>query len=191
MAHINLLPWREKLRKERQQQLGIAAGLALVVTAGLMGLVHLHIEGMIEHQQGRNMFLRQEITKMDALIKQIDELEKTKARLIARMQIIQQLQESRPLVVHLFDELVSTTPEGTYLKGLAQAGSAVTIEGFAQSNTRVSAFMRNIEASEWLQDPVLQVIDSTGSAKVKQAHFTLTAQLSAGEPEQAAAQGGR
>ena len=193
MARINLLPWRAKLRKERQRDFGIATVVALVVTAGLMGLVHLQIEAMIEYQQGRNTFMRQEITKMDVLIKQIDELEKTKARLIARMEIIQRLQQSRPLVVRMFDELVSVTPEGTYLASLSQTRNTLTIEGYAQSNTRVSAMMRNIEASEWLEEPLLNVIDNTGKGQGTGARFNLTAKLVSGEveppPQAAAAKG--
>jgi len=174
MARINLLPWRETLRKERQRDFGIAVAIALVFTAGLLALVYLQVEAMIEYQKGRNDFLRQEISKVDAKIKQIEELEKTKQRLIARMAIIQQLQQSRPLVVHMFDDVVNTTPEGTYLDNITQVGNGVTIDGVAQSNTRVSAFMRNIEGSSWMEDPVLQVIDTRADGA---AHFILTTQL--------------
>lgn len=174
MARINLLPWRETLRKERQRDFGIATGVALVLTAALMFLVRMQVDAMIEYQKNRNQFLRQEITKVDAKIKQIEELEKTKQRLIARMEIIQQLQQSRPLVVHMFDDLVTATPEGIYLNSLAQTGGNITIDGTAQSNTRVSAFMRNVEAAEWLEDPVLQVIDTKDQGS---AHFVLTAHI--------------
>jgi type IV pilus assembly protein PilN len=173
MARINLLPWRETLRKERQRDFGIAVAIALAFTAGLMFLGRMQVEAMIEYQKTRNQFLRQEIVKVDEKIKQIEELEKTKQRLIARMEIIQQLQQSRPLVVHMFDDIVNTTPEGTYLNSVTQVGNSVTIDGAAQSNTRVSAFMRNIEGAGWLEDPVLQLIDT----KDNTAHFVLTAQI--------------
>jgi type IV pilus assembly protein PilN len=185
MARINLLPWRETLRKERQRDFGIAVGVALAFTAGIMFLVRLQVDAMIEYQKSRNDFLRLEIVKVDEKIKQIEELEKTKQRLIARMEIIEQLQQSRPLVVHLFDEVVNTTPEGTFLNTLAQTGATVTLDGTAQSNTRVSAYMRNIEGCAWLEDPVLQVIDTTNE---NAAHFVLTAQIKGAlEAEQAKA----
>jgi len=173
MARINLLPWRETLRKERQRDFGIAVAIALAFTAGLMFLGRMQVEAMIEYQKTRNQFLRQEIVKVDEKIKQIEELEKTKQRLIARMEIIQQLQQSRPLVVHMIDDIVNTTPEGTYLNSVTQVGNGVTIDGAAQSNTRVSAFMRNIEGAGWLEEPVLQLIDT----KDNTAHFVLTAQI--------------
>lgn len=160
MARINLLPWRENLRKKKQRDFGFATVLALVVTAGLCAGVFFYVESMIKYQERRNGFLKREIAEVDRQIKEIEGLERTKAKLIARMNVIQELQSSRPQVVHLFDELVKTIPEGSYLTKLAQAGNGLTLEGRAQSNARVSTYMRNIDGSPWLSNPVLQVISN-------------------------------
>ncbi len=172
MAHINLLPWRENLRKKRQKDFGMSVVLALILTGAACGGVHFYIEDMISHQGARNAYLGQEIAIVDKKISEIKDLEKQKAQLIARMNVIQSLQGSRPQIVHLFDELVSTIPDGTYLTKLEQKGDGVTMDGIAESNARVSAYMRNIESSPWLGDPALQVIKSTEKSK---GTFTLTA----------------
>ncbi|MCW8889907.1 MAG: PilN domain-containing protein [Sedimenticola sp.] len=165
MAHINLLPWRETLRKKRQKDFGMSVLLALILTGAACGGVHFFIEDMISYQEARNGYLGQEIALVDKKIKEIKDLEKQKAQLIARMNVIQSLQGSRPQIVHLFDELVSTIPDGTYLTKLAQDNDQVTMNGVAESNARVSTYMRNIELSEWLESPSLQVITSTEKAK--------------------------
>ncbi len=164
MTRINLLPWREEARQRRRQEFAVAGGLALVFTLLLAVLVHLQIEGRIGDQLARNQLLEGEIAQLDRQIKEIQDLEKIKADLLSRMEIIQQLQESRPEIVRLFDELVVAIPEGVYLTKLEQNGRAVVVEGRAQSNARVSAFMRNIEASQWIGSPRLQLIeDKTGT----------------------------
>jgi type IV pilus assembly protein PilN len=173
MARINLLPWREELRKQRQREFGVMVAGALFITLLLGFYVHLHVSGMIDHQKARNGFLKKEISKLDQKIKEIKELEKTKAKLLARINIIQELQSSRPEIVHLFDELVVRTPEGSYLTEVKQKGKAVTINGRAQSNARVSSYMRNVEASQWLGSPVLQVIESKGKEGAVFNQFTL------------------
>lgn len=160
MARINLLPWREDQRKRRRRELGIAAASALTVTLLLGVLVHLQIEHLIDNQLARNAYLNQEITQLNLKIKEIKNLEETKSRLLARMNIIQQLQQSRPEVVHLFDELVVTIPEGVALQRVEQKSDAtVVVDGTAQSNARVSAFMRNIDASPWIGNPHLRKIE--------------------------------
>lgn len=161
MAHINLLPWREELRKEKQRQFF----LMLVGAVGFMGLAmlatHFQIEHMIGSQHQRNTFLEQQIASVEKIIREIEELERTRDRLLSRMEVIQRLQQSRPLIVHLFDELVRTAPEGVFLNKLAHRGNDLTIDGVAQSNARVSAYMRNIDASEWVGNPKLAVIERT------------------------------
>lgn len=171
MARINLLPWRENLRKERQREFGMLALTAVVISVAACGGIYLTVEGMIAYQEQRNAYLKSEIAIVDRQIKEISNLEKTKANLIARMNVIQELQTSRPQIVHLFDELVSRTPGGIYLTKLAQKGSAITLMGRAQSNARVSTYMRNIDASEWVGGSNLQVIAS----KESDNDFTLTA----------------
>ncbi len=173
MARINLLPWREELRKQRQREFGVMVAGALFITLLLGFYVHLHISGMIDHQKGRNGFLKKEIALMDSKIKEIKDLERTKARLLARINIIQELQSSRPEIVHLFDELVTRTPEGSYLTDVRQNGKSVTINGRAQSNARVSSYMRNVDASRWLGMPSLQVIENKDKTGTGFSHFTL------------------
>ena len=139
MARINLLPWRENLRKKRQRDFGVAAFLSVLLVAVACGGVHFYVNNLIDNQVKRNKFLEKEIAAMDRKIKEIKELEKTKAKLIARMNVIQDLQSSRPLVVHLIDEMVNTIPEGAFLTKLRQKGSKLSLQGRAQSNARVSA----------------------------------------------------
>ncbi len=173
MARINLLPWREVERKRRQRELVVmaASGLAatLIVALGL----HLHVERLISSQESRNQFLQDEIKLLDKQILEIQTLEKTKANLLARMNVIQQLQESRPEVVHIFDELVITIPDGVYLTKITQTGRAVVVEGRAQSNARVSAFMRNIEESKWIGKPLLMLIEHKDKTGTGLSHFRL------------------
>ncbi|MFW5442891.1 MAG: PilN domain-containing protein [Methylococcaceae bacterium] len=165
MARINLLPWREELRKQRQLDFMIAIGIGVAVTCFLFVLVYLQIEGMKEYQQRRNSLLQGEIRLVDKKIKEIRDIEAKKSQLLTKIEVIQQLQESRPQIVHLFDELATSTPEGIYLSNFKQTGNALMFKGKAQSNARVSAYMRAVEASPWLDAPVLQVITGKGRLK--------------------------
>lgn len=175
MAHINLLPWRDELRKERQKEFFTYAGLAAIATIALVAYANLHISGMIENQTKRNEYLQEEIAKVKKQIKEIDELKKLKEKLLARMEIIQQLQARRPQIVHLFDELVDTIPDGVYLSSINHAGKTVNLKGVAQSNARVAAYMRNIEESGWLASPNLEVIQTTRKTRGNVSEFTLSA----------------
>jgi type IV pilus assembly protein PilN len=174
MARINLLPWREAERKRRKREFAVMGVIALGLTAVAALLVHLQIESWIGDQETRNRFLTEQISQLDRQIKEIKALEETKANLLARMNIIQQLQESRPEVVHLFDELVSTIPEGVFLTKLEQTGRNVVLEGRAQSNARVSAFMRNVEGSGWLGNPRLLLIEHKDKTGTGLSHFRLS-----------------
>lgn len=173
MARINLLPWREKRRTQRQREFGVMVIAGLV--AAVLGVLYWHIfnQGQIDHQQARNRYLEAEIAKVDEQIKEISNLEKTRAKLIARMQVIQNLQVSRPQIVRLFDELVNTLPAGTHLTRVTQSNTSVSLAGRAQSNARVSAYMRNIEASHWLEAPALRVIEQTDRGGGDGATFQL------------------
>ncbi len=192
MPRIYLLPWREELRKQRQKEFGIMAGLAVVLMGAVVALAHMQFAAMIEYQNRRNEFLQQEIAKLDIKIKEIRELEKEKENLLARMRIVEQLQTSRPEVVHLFDEMVTSLPEGVYLTALKQNGRLVNLQGYAQSNARVSSFMRKLEASAWLQNPDLkeiraQVKQAAGASDVRLSKFSLDvsqASPKAGQDEQ-------
>ena len=173
MAHINLLPWREELRQERTRQFTTSTVLALLLTGAVILLVHVTINGQIEHQNFRNKILQDEITTLDTALKQIKALEKTKAQLLARMDVIQSLQQRRPQIVHLFDDFVRTVPEGIYLTLIKQEVKQLTIKGVAESNGRVSAYMRNIDASDWMATPKLKVIQ-TRKGTLRSNDFTLT-----------------
>lgn len=175
MPSINLLPWRQALRQRRRKEflIGIGAAVALAVVVAL--LAHLTVSSMIDAQKRRNELLKAEISELDKAIEQIIALEEQKARMIARMQVIDTLQASRPEVVKLFDQIVATLPEGVYLTSVKQSGKKIEFNGVAQSSTRVSAFMRNIDASESLSAPELRVIQ-TGRDAGPGAQFTLFAQ---------------
>jgi len=161
MARINLLPWREKLRKQRQRDIGLTILGALVVTLLGMGYWHWYNQGLIDHQKSRNSYLENEIAKVDKEIREIQDLERTRQKLIARMKVIEDLQVSRPQIVHLFDEMVTVVPDGAYLTKATQRGRNLVLSGRAQSNARVSTYMRNIEASPWLAAPKLGIIENT------------------------------
>ena len=178
MARINLLPWREELRKERQQQFVTLTGLSGGLMVAIIVLVHINFAGVIGNQVDRNKYMEAEIKKLDARIKEIEDLEKEKARLLARMNIIQQLQTSRPQVVHVFDELVATLPDGVYLTAIENEGATVELSGFAQSNARVSSYMRNVDAAGWLTDPKLSVIETKDKKGQRISEFVLNARTS-------------
>lgn len=162
MARINLLPWREELRKRQQQEFFAAIGAGVVTVCLAMVFVHVHISGGIDYQNKRNRFLEQEIALLDKQITEIKELGAKKNMLVAKMEVIQQLQGGRPGTVHLFDELAKTVPDGIKIDAIIQDGSTLSIKGVAQSNARVSAYMRNLEDSPWLENPVLSVIETKG-----------------------------
>lgn len=176
MARINLLPWREELRKRRKREFGVATAIAVVLTVCAMVGVHALIALFIDHQQERNAYLKQEITTLDGILKEIKDLEKTRENLLARMEIIQQLQHSRPEIVHMFDELVATIPEGMYLIKIDHRGRNLAVSGRAESNARVSTYMRNLEGSGWLGKPDLKVIESKEKTTTGLSHFELSAQ---------------
>jgi type IV pilus assembly protein PilN len=175
MAHINLLPWREELRIARQKQFITALISSVVISAGLWFSAESYVNSMIEGQKARNQYLQSEIVKVDKKLKEIEQLEKTRQRLEERMKVIADLQQSRPQIVHLFDEIVRTLPEGVYLNDILQTGSGIQFKGVAQSNARISAYMRNIEASEWIGKPKLIIIEVKEKDNSNESHFTLSA----------------
>ena len=172
MAHINLLPWREEQRQEQTRQFATITGLSLLLTAALVFLVHVTVENQIDHQKFRNKMLQDEIATLNKALEQIAELEETKAQLLARMDVIQSLQQRRPQIVHLFDDFVRTVPEGIFLTQITQDADQLTIKGVAESNGRVSAYMRNIDASDWMSTPKLKVI-KTKKGVQRSSDFTL------------------
>lgn len=189
MPRINLLPWREELRKERQKNFSLSAVAAVLIGAGVWFLYSNHVESNIEYQHQRNEFLMQEIKLLDEQIAEIIDLEAQKERLLARMKIIEELQKSRPQIVHLFDELVKTLPEGVYLTSIVQNGDRLELKGVAQSSSRISSYMRNIDASDWLRDPDLGVVEVASDGRRRNARFTLFAnQTQPAETQETASQ---
>ena len=176
MPRINLLPWREELRQKRKKDFLLALVGAVLVGGLLSYGAKLTVKGWISGQSNRNNILRTEITQLDLQIEEINALDAQKSRLLARMEIIDQLQRSRPEVVHLFDELVETLPEGVYLTQVNQTNTRVEIVGSAQSSTRVSAIMRNIDNSDWLRDPQLEIVETVDADVGRNAQFTVYAQ---------------
>jgi type IV pilus assembly protein PilN len=173
MPRINLLPWREQERKVRRREFMIAAGAAVFAGILFMGGGKLVYSSWIDAQNEKNNLLKKEIVKLDAQIADIQDLETRKQRLVARMEIIEKLQRSRPEIVHLFDEIVRIVPEGVYLTQIKQTNRKLEIHGIAQSSTRVSTFMRNIDASTWMANPVLQVVETAQNSPTGGSSFTL------------------
>lgn len=183
MPRINLLPWREEQRRERKLAFLVALGGGTIAAAVVGFAAYLLMGSMVDAQQQRNTMLRAEIQRLDKQIEEINDLENAKQKFIARMEIIEKLQRSRPQIVHLFDEIVHTLPDGVYLTGVQQTDKRLKFEGVAQSSTRVSAFMRNIDGSEWLKNPELEVVQS-GGKQMAGSSFTLFAdEVTTGGPD--------
>ena len=160
MPRINLLPWREQQRRERQLALYVWLLFALIGAALVTGAGYLWMGSMIEAQQSRNDHLKSEIRILDRQNEEINDLESQKQRFISRMQVIDKLQRSRSEIVHVFDEIAKIMPDGTYLTSVTQNNRRLKLEGVAQSSTRVSTLMRNIAASQWLRNPELEVVEA-------------------------------
>ncbi len=166
MAQINLLPWREELREEKKREFSVILIGVVIIAAGILFLADRYVNGLIEHQQGRNDFLNSEIAKLEKKLAEIKELKKQKQQLTERMIVIQDLQGNRPVIVRVFDQLVRTLPQGVYYDSLRREGDIVFLQGVADSSSLVSALMRNLDASEWFSQPNLsqvQAVPVTGS----------------------------
>ena len=196
MAKINLLPWRQELKKQRQQEfLTINAAVAITAAAIVM-FFHIIVSGQLSDQEERKAFIQSEIATLDGQIKQIDELQTRKDELLARMKVIQDLQGRRPVIVRVFDEMARTVPDKVYLASFQRTSDTFAVEGFAESNTQVSGLLRNLNASTWFKNPALSnvVADDTvkketkGSKVVaaddvkKNNRFALKVDLEAPEP---------
>ncbi len=191
MPRINLLAWREEQRAQRRNQFFTALGVAAALAALLIGLSYFTFNSIIDHQQDRNQLLKDEIARLDKRIEEIIDLEEKKDRLLARMEIIEQLQRSRPGIVHVFEEITRTLPDGVFLKSIKQTGRRLEIVGAAESNTRVSALMRNIDASEWLGNPDLEVVEvkrergANANTNTRASEFTVFAdQIGSGSEDE-------
>ncbi len=185
MAKINLLPWRADRRKQREREFQTMLGGALIMGLLAVGVAIFHWDGLKDDQNNRNQMLEREIAALDAKIKEIEALQATREQLLQRKQIIEQLQSSRTQMVHMFDELVRTLPDGVRLTSMKQNADTLEIEGMAQSNARVSAYMRNIEKGGWIRKPDLKIVEATTPDKSARYRFSLTANLRKSEDEKA------
>ena len=177
MARINLLPWRAERRKHRQKEFLTMLGLSAAAAAFLAFLIISYYSAQISGQNDRNAYLQDQITKVDQQIKEIDALDEKKRRLLARKEVIEQLQANRSQMVHLFDSLVRTIPDGVILTSLKQEGDKLTIEGRSQSNARVSSYMRTLESSGWMTNPDLSIIEAKAGDPGLPYAFTLSVLL--------------
>ena len=176
-VRINLLPHREERRKRGRQHFAVLAGLTAALGAVVVGAGYLYVAGLIDTQDQRNAFLKSEIAKLDKEIAEIKKLKDEIAALLARKQIIETLQADRAQTVHLLDQLVRQMPEGVYLRQLRQRGLSISVQGYSQSNARVSTLMRNIESSPWLSDPKLIEIKAAKVGSKRLAEFNMNLQL--------------
>lgn len=160
MARINLLPWREERRAQRRKEFLAMLGLSALAGVVLAFLIISWHGAQIDGQNERNEYLRTQIQSLDTQIKEIERLDEQKARLLARKEVIEQLQASRSQMVHLFDSLVRTIPDGVVLTSIRQEGQKLTLEGRSQSNARVSTYLRNLESSGWMTSPDLAIIEA-------------------------------
>ena len=173
MAKINLLPWREEYRLEKKKEfytqlfgLGVLVGLSLL-------LWYSSVENAIERQNQRNKLIEDEIVLLDGQVKEIQELKKKRAELIARMKVIQDLQGTRPTIVRYFDELVRSVPDGIFINSLVRAGDFISIEGITESANRVSTFMRQLDESPWFAEPNLKSVTKEVKFGEQAAKFSL------------------
>ncbi len=177
MAKINLLPWREERRQQETKEFYILLGISAVFALLVFGLAYYFFDQSIKYQNQRNQHLTQEISKLDAQIAEIKKLEAQKANLIARQEVIEELQASRTQMVHLFDELVKSVPNGVFLEKITQQGTSMSLEGYSQSHSRVSDYMRRLESSAWFANVELDYIKADDTLDSHEQKFKLSVKL--------------
>ncbi|MBU0594476.1 MAG: PilN domain-containing protein [Gammaproteobacteria bacterium] len=176
-VRINLLPHREQKRVARQQQFIILAALTLGFGAVVAVAGHTFISAQISSQDGRNTFLKAEITKLDKEIEEIKVLKEKTTALLERKKVVEALQANRSQVVHLLDQLVRQLPDGVYLKAIEQKGNEVKLVGYAQSNARVASLMRNLDSSEWLEEALLIETKAVMLNNLRVSEFAMSIKL--------------
>ena len=177
MAHINLLPWRERLREERRREfLTIMVGF-VIIAGGLVFLVDRYFNGEINMQQARNNFVRAEIALLDAQVAEINQLRQQKEDIRARMNVITDLQGTRPVIVRIFDEMVWTLPNGIFYEQVQRTEDVIAVEGIAESYARITELMRNLDDSQWFEATDLSefsVVESAETSMSASISFSLT-----------------
>lgn len=174
MANINLRPWREELRAEKQQQFIVMLVGAAVVAAGLAFLWKSDLDSQIEYQQSRNAYVQTAMKELDSQIKEIENLRRQRDELLARMRVIQDLQGKRPVIVRVFDELVQTLPDGLFYSDLKKVNERIDITGMAESNSRISTLMRRFDNSDWFNDPNLSNVSAADNRRAGYSQFNLS-----------------
>jgi len=178
MVKINLLPWREERRQQLTKEFYVLLGIGTAIALAIVISVYMIYDHNIQFQRDRNTIIDDEIAILDVQIKEIENLEKTKNDLLARKKVIEELQANRTQMVHLFDELVTTIPNGVFLENIKQNGNTISLEGYAQSHSRVSAYMRKLEKSEWFTTPVnVEYISADESYDTHEQKFKLLVKL--------------
>ncbi|SFR85855.1 type IV pilus assembly protein PilN [Marinobacter daqiaonensis] len=184
MAKINLRPWREELRAEKQKRFVATLLGAAIVAAGLVFLWKTDMDNRIAYQESRNSYIEAASKQLDSQIREIEELRKRREELLARMEVIQDLQGKRPVIVRVFDELVRTLPEGLFYKDLGKKGETLSIVGMAESNSRISTLMRNFEGSDWFSNPNLNNVAAADSQRAGYSEFNMSVSQTTPEPEE-------
>jgi len=170
MARINLLPWREQLREERKKEFLTVLVLIVILAGALIFMGDRILNGQIDNQNDRNEFLSKEIRVLDTRIKEIEQLQARRTQLLDRMKVIEDLQGNRPIIVRVFDEMARTLPDGVHFTSVNMKGPVVSIKGGAESNSRVSNLMRQMDASDWLTAPNLTAVRAVTQGALDQAN---------------------
>lgn len=179
MANINLLPWREERRQELKREFLVVLGGVAVIGVALVLLMHVFVQGEIDSQKERNVYIQKHIAELDEQVTEIKELERKRNELLDRMNVIQGLQGERPLIVRIFDELVRTLPDGVFYRSVARGGgSSIKVEGVAESNNRISSLMRKLESSDWFADPNLSSVKADPSFGDQASSFEMKLKIS-------------
>ncbi|WP_372926007.1 PilN domain-containing protein [Marinobacter sp.] len=183
MAKINLRPWREELRAEKQKQFVVMILGAAIIAGGLAFLWKTDMDNRIAYQESRNAYIETATKQLDKQIREIEDLKRKRDELLSRMQVIQDLQGKRPVIVRVFDELVRTLPDGLYYTSLKKTGERVEIVGMSESNSRISSLMRRFEQSDWFNDPNLSNVAAADNTRAGYSQFNLSVQQQTPEPE--------
>lgn len=183
MAKINLRPWREELRAEKQKQFVVMILGAAFIAVGLTFLWKTDMDNRIAYQESRNAYIETATKQLDKQIKEIEDLKRKRDELLSRMQVIQDLQGKRPVIVRVFDELVRTLPDGLFYTSLKKTGDTVDVVGMSESNSRISALMRRFEESDWFTNPNLSNVSAADNRRAGYSQFNLSVQQQTPEPE--------